>query len=281
MMNAHTYKKTGQKGFTLIELSIVLVIIGLIVGGVLVGQDLIKAAEIRATVGQYEKFNAAVNTFRTKFNGIPGDLAAASATAFGLFSTGMTGGDGLGDGDGLVEGTAGAYVNMGEALVFWRHLSDAQLVEGNYGGQMASAGKVDADLTSSTMGNYFPNAKIGRGNYWSANIDRGLNYFLLMSMTAVTNAAGATTYSNQLTPIETFNIDTKIDDGSPNTGIATARGTTAPFSSVASTQATWAASPTNECMTSGGVADSTTTTYNRSASTGGNTPACGLKMRFN
>ena len=73
-----------QVGFTLIELSIVLVIIGLIVGGVLTGQDLIKAAEIRATVGQYEKYNTAVNTFRTKYNGIPGDLLTSSAQAFGL-----------------------------------------------------------------------------------------------------------------------------------------------------------------------------------------------------
>jgi prepilin-type N-terminal cleavage/methylation domain-containing protein len=67
-----------QAGFTLIELSIVLVIIGLIVGGVLVGQDLIKAAEIRATISQYEKYNAAMNTFRTKYNGMPGDLSAIS-----------------------------------------------------------------------------------------------------------------------------------------------------------------------------------------------------------
>ena len=73
-----------QAGFTLIELSIVLVIIGLIVGGVLTGQDLIRAAEIRATIGQYEKYNTAVNTFRTKYNGIPGDLLAASSTSFGL-----------------------------------------------------------------------------------------------------------------------------------------------------------------------------------------------------
>lgn len=272
---------SSQQGFTLIELSIVLVIIGLIVGGVLVGQDLIKAAEIRATVGQYEKYNAAINTFRGKFNGIPGDISATSASAFGLFSTGMTGGDGIGDGDGLVEGTAGAYVNWGEALVFWRHMSDAQLIEGNYGGQMASAGTANADLTTSTIAGYFPPAKLGRGNSFSVNVDRGINYYLLMGMTAVTAASGATTYAAVLTPIETFNIDTKVDDGAPNTGIATARGTTAPFSSVASTQASWSATPTTECMTSGGADDTATTTYNRSASTGGNTPACGLKMRFN
>ena len=67
-----------QKAFTLIELSIVLVIIGLIVGGVLVGQDLIKAAEIRAQVSQLEKFNTAVNTFHVKYNDIPGDIRRAA-----------------------------------------------------------------------------------------------------------------------------------------------------------------------------------------------------------
>ena len=72
-MNHVTKKQGKNKGFTLIELSIVLVIIGLIVGGVLVGQDLIKAAEIRATVSQVEGYNSAVNTFRLKYNGLPGD----------------------------------------------------------------------------------------------------------------------------------------------------------------------------------------------------------------
>ena len=96
-----------QQGFTLIELSIVLVIIGLIVGGILVGQDLIKAAEIRATVAQVEKYNAAVNTFRTKFNAIPGDISATQATAFGLFTETTLGNTaGHEDGNGLVEGAA-------------------------------------------------------------------------------------------------------------------------------------------------------------------------------
>ena len=48
----------SRAGFTLVELAIVLVIIGLIIGGVLVGQDLIKAATIRSTVSDLEKINA-------------------------------------------------------------------------------------------------------------------------------------------------------------------------------------------------------------------------------
>jgi prepilin-type N-terminal cleavage/methylation domain-containing protein len=54
-------------GFTLIELSIVLVIIALIVGGVLVGKDLISAAYVRAQITQIERFNTAVNTFYGKY----------------------------------------------------------------------------------------------------------------------------------------------------------------------------------------------------------------------
>ena len=53
-----------KKGFTLIEMSIVLVIIGLIIGGVLLGRDLISAAAVRAQIAQIEKYNAAVNTLR-------------------------------------------------------------------------------------------------------------------------------------------------------------------------------------------------------------------------
>ena len=71
-------------GFTLIEMSIVLVIIGLITGGVLVGRDLIEAAKIRAQITQVERFKTAVQTFRTKYNGLPGDLDSTDASAFGF-----------------------------------------------------------------------------------------------------------------------------------------------------------------------------------------------------
>jgi prepilin-type N-terminal cleavage/methylation domain-containing protein len=65
--------RPGTAAFTLIEMSIVLVIIGLIVGGVLVGQSLISAAAVRAQISQIERYQTAVNAFRDKYSGLPGD----------------------------------------------------------------------------------------------------------------------------------------------------------------------------------------------------------------
>src|SRR6266852_226786 len=106
--------RRAERGFTLIELSIVLVIIGLIVGGILVGQDLIKAAQLRATITQLERYDATVNTFRTKFNGLPGDLlngtnffaAATDVPDTAANCTGAT------FGDGVFEDCAGTKVKL-------------------------------------------------------------------------------------------------------------------------------------------------------------------------
>ncbi len=285
-----------QVGFTLIELSIVLVIIGLIVGGVLVGQDLIKAAEIRSTIGQYEKYNASINTFRTKYNGIPGDLVAASSTAFGLDPTAgaHAGTAGLGDGNGLIDGVGGAAANQGlqwgEALLFWQQLSVATLVDGSYGTAVTTGGLAAANLTGATMGTYLPPAKIGRGNYWSVGTDAaGSNYYVLGSLTAVTAATGVPVYANSLTPIESYNIDSKLDDGNPNTGIVQARLYSyvtgpGPFGvlSGSNASASGAADTATTYCTIGATATTTTNTYARNTSTGsGGTPNCILRMRFN
>ena len=74
-----------------------LVIIGLIVGGVLVGQDLIRAAEVRATISQIEKYNTAVNTFRGKYDALPGDISNAAQYGF----VARAGTQGRGDGNVL------------------------------------------------------------------------------------------------------------------------------------------------------------------------------------
>lgn len=286
-----------QVGFTLIELSIVLVIIGLIVGGVLVGQDLIKAAEVRATVSQYEKYNSAINTFRTKYTGIPGDLAAASSTAFGLDpSAGAHAGTaGLGDGNGLIDGVGGAAANQGlqwgEALLFWQQLSAASLVDGSYGAAVTTGGLAGANVTGSTMSTYLPPAKIGRGNYWSVGTDNaGFNYYILGSLTGITAATGVPVYAASLTPIESYNIDTKLDDGMPNTGIIQARLYSyvtgpGPFGALSSNNAAAAGAAdtaTTYCTVGSAASTTTTNTYARNISGGsGGTPNCILRMRFN
>jgi len=103
-----------QRGFTLIELSIVLVIIGLVAGGVLVGRDLIKASEIRATISQKIRYDTAVNTFKLKYNGLPGDLFADRADELGFFSLDNSPLQGFGDNNGLIQSrTVGIGVNYG------------------------------------------------------------------------------------------------------------------------------------------------------------------------
>lgn len=121
MMNkAVVSHKTRQSGFTLVEIAIVLVIIGLLLGGVLKGQALIDNAKYKNFVKQIESVRAATLTFQDQFKGLPGDLLNVSA----LDSAATPG-----NGDGLIAG--GACNAVEESCVVWSHLRYAGLIAGD------------------------------------------------------------------------------------------------------------------------------------------------------
>jgi prepilin-type N-terminal cleavage/methylation domain-containing protein len=155
-----------NKGFTLIEITIVLVVIGLITGGVFVVRELIRAAELRAQIKQIEEYNIAVNTFRLKYNALPGDIKEPEASSFGFSARGIYAGQG--DGNGVLEGVyanaAGRNadtVQSGENLMFWVDLSAARLIKGTFNTAVPTT--IYDAYSPSEVAQFIPRGKIPDG----------------------------------------------------------------------------------------------------------------------
>src|SRR5215471_11410994 len=113
--------RNPSKGFTLIEIAIVLVIIGLLLGGVLKGQELITGARVRNLISQQDGIKASFFGFQDRYRALPGDYAAANTNIAGVTITG--------DGNGRIEApnTAGTH----EEILVWNHLTSAGFLNGS------------------------------------------------------------------------------------------------------------------------------------------------------
>lgn len=248
-VNTTLFEAFMRKGFSLVELSIVLVIIGLLAGGIMMGQSLMRNAEIKSVISERDKYLNATKLFKSKYGQLPGDMPDATA----VWSTTVNG-----DEDGILDNAAAVSVT-GEMFQFWNQLSLAGFIEGTYTG-LAGA---DADI-GAVIGTNVPKATISTGG-WTAyyngtSAGSGLSYAAVYNHTFTfgSKIAASITAGPLLTPEEAWNIDTKIDDGKPG------RGAVLPRSSIA-----W--STTGSCTTSTGNTD-----YAGDYNLNSKTASCGL-----
>ena len=210
--------KRANHGFTLIELSIVLVIVGLLAGGVVTGQYLIKQAELNSILTDLGKFKAAYVQFQSTYGGKPGDLKDAE-TYFGTDVNGcsstvrtprMTTCNGNGDN----------LISVSESWRAWQQMAAAELVEGAYSGVGGSGGASHA-----APGENQPAGRLRNSGYYLVSFNPGssaANYFAPAVISEALFFGGETsaswTSTPLLTPRQQEQLDRKFDDGKPGTG---------------------------------------------------------------
>ena len=227
------------RGFTLIEISVVLIIIGLIIGGIMVGRDLIRGYQVRKVITEVESLKTAALTFRTKYNCLAGDCAAAESL-FGTDPAGCTlpyntyprtttcNGDG--------NGSIGNSAEISRAI---QQLASAALIAGQYTGTCTSTGancgtnpktyKAGLAVPQSSAfpyGEYllYNQTALGSGGYrsivaggiwhWVA-MPRGHVIYFSADMNQHAGQSGTIT---GFTGADAKAIDTKLDDGLPALG---------------------------------------------------------------
>lgn len=216
-----------RSGFSLVELSIVLVILGLLTGGILAGQSLIRAAELRKVGTQFQAHQTAIHTFRDKYFSLPGDMTnatdfwgeidASKATCIATASPDRKA-TCNGDGDGFIN-KSDTYADQGyERYHGWLQLANAGLIEGSYTGLTGIAGTFKDVAGENTPFSPFPTypwhmtsrvkTAIGHPHLFDGRYNEIVNL--------TTRGSGG-----PLTPEELWNIDKKLDDGKPATGILT------------------------------------------------------------
>ena len=210
-----------KQAFSLVELSIVLVILGLLTGGILGGQSLIRAAELRAVSTEYQRYSAAIGSFRDKYFALPGDMTNATAFWGTTASCPSTAGTGTqtcnGDGNGTF-----LFTTPNETFRAWQQLANAGLVEGTYSGIGGSAGVHSAITGSNIPGSRLQTAgwQLLGQNYIEQFVNEyfPVNYQNFLAFGINTAVQNDWVNDPAIKAEEAWNIDQKSDDGNPSSG---------------------------------------------------------------
>lgn len=192
-----------QQGFTLVEIAIVLVIIGLLLGGILKGQEMITQAKIKNVMADFSGISAAYHGYQDRYRAIPGDDRQANrwTTPAGVV---------IGNGNGFVHGTynfncnaPGAVSGENETCFFWDHLRRAGFVSGSGTAQPFNA------LTG------LIGVQTGAGTGAAAD---GAGSGMAMGPAGVGGFTGLIVCSGNLPDKIAIAVDTQMDDGDRRTG---------------------------------------------------------------
>lgn len=219
-----------RRGFTLIEIAIVLVTIALIAGGIMVGDNMITNAKLVSLITEKQKFETAAMQFKDKYKALPGDMY--NATSFwGAWTTCPRGSattattcNGNGNGKIALSKTKSdttASGDMYEAHRVWQHLGLSGFIDGSFNGGMETSGTI-----VTTPGVRVPKANYNETSGWhlyylgpqsgsSDFFDGEYRHILYMGSGAYDATVAV---KNSLMPAEIASMDKKSDDGLASTG---------------------------------------------------------------
>ncbi|MCW8922628.1 MAG: prepilin-type N-terminal cleavage/methylation domain-containing protein [Gammaproteobacteria bacterium] len=190
----------SQQGFTLIEIAIVLVIIGLLLGGVLKGQELINTARVRALNNSVDGVTAAWFSFQDRYRAFPGDYIDSRSTV------NLPGAPGGGDGNGLVGNDDGADAPLERGRV-WVHLEAAGYITGGYNDDTQEIAATEYNCSTLIC----PDNGFGSGMV--------VGHGQLVRDPAVTTGAHELNTGGGI-PVDVLaELDRKVDDGQATTGL--------------------------------------------------------------
>ncbi len=196
--------KQTQSGFTLIEIAIVLVIIGLLLGGVLKGQELINSAKVKNLATDFRNIPILIYGYQDKFRALPGDDGAASTHVSGTNAS--TPASSLGN--GMIDGLWDSITKTDESYLFWQHVRLAGL----------TTGTTTIPGTPAHGDGYLPlNANGGEIGIQSNNA----SFVTITKNSAGSNSAMTGTYiicSKGILGKFVKQLDVTLDDGNTDTG---------------------------------------------------------------